>query len=234
VGGRLAAEMHFDYSTGPYGPARWGEHFPACNGSKQSPIKFKTGYFIDDSFEEINFFYSPTKWTLYNTGHNVEASPLVENSNYIIFEGSRYNLKQFHYHVGSEHLFNGATMPIEMHFVHKNANGELLVIGVALTTGTKINTQYAPFLPALPKTKGVKTTVQTLINPIDLLPENHDVYRYEGSLTTPPCYEGVNWNVYTHGVSISAAQINVLKSVYSKNARPARDHGSRPVIIVPE
>jgi len=140
----------------------------------------------------------------------------------------RYELTQFHFHVPSEHRFDGRNAPMEVHFVHRGSNGKLLVVGVMIQVSGK-NEPLAPVFTKPPRTTSMRRQV-----PIDLPkipPVAHAYFAYQGSLTTPPCSEGVNWVLLKNSISISSNQYKVFKSMFGNNARPPQPLNGREVAV---
>ena len=126
---------------------------------------------------------------------------------------------QFHYHAPSEHHIDGQAFAAEIHVVHKNAEGKLAVIGILLQQGTE-NAAFDPFVNNLPAEKTDAKDAGSKVNAADFLPAEQTTFRYSGSLTTPPCSEGVSWLVMTSPVEVSAAQLEKLLTVFEGNNRP--------------
>lgn len=137
-------------------------------------------------------------------------------------DGKVYQLQQVHMHAQSEHDVAGKAYPAEAHFVHQAADGSRVVIGVFLTPGAE-NSAWAPFFANIPATEGPATTVAgATLKPADMLPAQQTYYRYDGSLTTPACTEGVKWLVMTTPIEVSAAQLASFTNEYHNNFRPVQ------------
>jgi carbonic anhydrase len=145
-------------------------------------------------------------------------------------DNTRYDVVQFHYHAPSEHTIDGASFPAELHIVHRNAEGDLAVVGILLQEGTE-NAAYQPFTSNLPAEKTDPKDAGVKINAMDLLPSLQTTFRYSGSLTTPPCTEGVSWLLMTTPVALSARQLNALDSLFEGgNNRPVQPINDRALI----
>ena len=233
VGGRIALaadDPHWGYS-GAAGPDHWGElstSYAACSdGHEQSPVDIPAGAPLNPA--SIKFNYQPGALTIFNNGHTIRADYAKGSS--IEIEGKTYNLLQFHFHAKSEHTLNGTAWPMEVHFVHQAADGELAVVGALINAGAA-NAAYAPVLAHLPATEGDPETVGGVtIDAAAMLPADRTYYRYEGSLTTPPCTEGVNWFVLHGGLEFSAAQIAAFTALFPNDARPVVPLGSRTFLL---
>jgi len=213
------AARHWSYSGGS-GPAHWGEleaEYRSCKtGTMQSPVDLVGA--TNAGLPKIEFDYRISPLEIVNNGHTVQIN--VAKGSSIVIDGERFELLQFHFHTPSEHLVAGKRFPMEMHFVHKNTAGQLAVIGVMVEGGAK-NIAFQEIVPHLPKQAGKPRKVADVaINPRDLLPGDQRYYRYMGSLTTPPCTEGVNWYVLKQPVEVDDRQITTAATVIGRNARP--------------
>ena len=140
-----------------------------------------------------------------------------------------YQLAQYHFHAPSEHTVNGTHSPMEMHFVHTTADGQLAVIGVLIVEGAH-NAAFDPIWANLPTQKGMENHLTHVKVDVDaLLPTARTTYRYDGSLTTPPCSEGVKWFVMTTPIALSPAQIHAFTSLIHGNNRPVQPLNGRSV-----
>lgn len=217
---------HWSY-TGESGPAHWGDLAPeyalCANGSAQTPIDIVPA--TNDALPNPVVSYQSGAVTVVNNGHTIQANAAPGNK--IVVDGVEYALAQMHFHTPSEHQVNGVSALAEVHFVHKAVDGSLAVIGILIHAGRDDNSAWAPFVAALsPK---VDDSVATTLDWPALLPTNLMTYRYRGSLTTPPCTEGVYWMVLQTPVMLSDAQIAALTAAYNGNARPVQDVNDRTV-----
>jgi carbonic anhydrase len=214
-----ATPPHWTYE-GEEGPAHWGELDPsyaACGtGKKQSPIDVTSPKMED--LANIAFHYQPSEVNILNNGHTAQVN--YDSGSYIELDGARYDVAQFHFHAPSEHSIDGKLFAAEIHIVHKNADGKLAVVGILLEDGVQ-NDAFRPFVGNLPEQKSDVKDAGVKINAADLLPAEQTTYRYTGSLTTPPCTEGVNWLVMTTPVELSVGQLHALESLFEGgNNRP--------------
>ncbi|MGN7614021.1 carbonic anhydrase [Magnetococcales bacterium HHB-1] len=219
---------HWGYH-GDIGPANWGKlGFPICaKGKNQSPVNI-TGS-APANIDPIQFNYRPTALRAINNGHTVQFNYRTSSS--ITIAGKQYQLLQFHLHAPSEHTINGKAFPLEAHLVHKSHDGRLAVIGVFFTgeetqnshDNETINTVFG----ALPGVAKLNLESKTTINAADLLPEDKSYHHFLGSLTTPPCSEGVSWFVMRTPVTISNKQITRFKTIFDNNARPTQPWNRR-------
>ena len=218
---------HWTYG-GEEGPEHWGDIDPAyavCGtGTSQSPIDISAP--SEQNLANIAFHYQPSEMNILNNGHTVQVN--YDAGSYIELDGVRYNVAQFHYHAPSEHAIDGKLFAAEIHIVHKNADGQLAVVGIMLEDGAE-NSAFAPFISNLPAEKADVKDAGVKINAAGFLPTVQTTFRYSGSLTTPPCTEGVNWLVMTTPVELSAAQLSALEALFEDNNRPLQELNDRPL-----
>ena len=216
---------HWDYA-GAGGPAAWGQmkpEFAKCsNGTRQSPIDIRDG--IKVNLDPVQFDYKASGFRVIDNGHTVQVNVGAGNS--IEVMGRRYDLVQFHFHRPSEERINGRQFDMVVHLVHKDIDGRLAVVAVLLDRGSA-----QPIVQSvwnnLPLEKGDEVAARVAINLNDLLPADRSYFTYMGSLTTPPCSEGVLWMVMREPVQISADQINIFARLYPMNARPIQSASGR-------
>lgn len=223
------SHAHWDYENPDWGSQGYSE----CAGLVQSPIDIVTSSAIPAPLPKIDYAYNPFVSTnSIDNGHSVQVN--VEGGNSITYNGLKYNLAQFHYHVKSEHTVDGAYMPMEVHFVHKNEEtGAIMVLGVFVEGGaTQDNEAYAGYLSAFPKNKNEQYNSGANINPLAMYPTNNQAYyNYTGSLTTPPCSQGIDWIVMKESVKISDSQLSEFAKVYNHNYRPVQKLGGRKLYV---
>jgi carbonic anhydrase len=223
--GDSAGEVQWGYE-GDRGPAHWGsldQAFSTCGaGTAQSPIDLAGG--TDGDFAAIEFDYGARLATVVNTGHTIQVN--VDPGSGITLDGTRYELLQFHVHHGSEHTFGGVQLPMELHLVHRSDRGALAVVGVLLGEGAA-NEALAPIWARIPSHAGSAEALPDAVEVAALLQQPRTAWRYRGSLTTPPCTEGVAWIVMSEPVTLSAAQIAAFGALYARNYRPVQPLGRR-------
>lgn len=219
---------HWGYS-GDDGPDYWAglsPEYSACAGKNQSPINL-TG-FIDADLAPIKFHYYKDAVDIVNNGHTVQVN-FDQRSN-IDIDGATFNLLQYHFHAPSENRINGKSYPLEAHFVHSDRDGNLVVIALMFEEGAE-NKSLTKVWEHLPQREGDRLALPAVISAGELLPQQHDYYRYDGSLTTPPCTEGVRWLVMKEPVSASKKQIEALVRVMPHpNNRPVQPANAREVL----
>ena len=215
-------KAHWGYS-GAEGFQHWGDlsaEFHACkDGMAQSPIDIREYNAAD--LPALKPSYHKGNLEVFNNGHTIQVN--TGDSGSLSVDGKTYKLLHFHFHTPSEHYVDGAPYPMEVHFVHKAGDGTLGVIGVMMQLGAH-NAAIDAIWRATQASGG-----HASLSAADLLPSNLDYYKYVGSLTTPPCSEGVQWHVAKNAIEISAAQLHAFQALFSVNARPVQPQNSRNV-----
>lgn len=228
VAARAAEGAHWGFSA-PTGPDKWGELDPAykvCStGTQQSPVDI-TGP-IKAQLPRLKIAWGKTSNTLVNNGHTIQVN--VGSGGSLTVGKDSYKLVQFHFHRPSEHRIAGKSFPMEAHFVHAAPSGALAVIGVMLAEG-KSNPVFHKIIATMPAQEGPAIAADPAINPAGLLPAGRDYYRYQGSLTTPPCSETVEWLLLTDSVQVAAADIAGFGKLYAMNARPVQALNRRTLL----
>jgi carbonic anhydrase len=216
---------HWSYD-GEGGPRAWGQLKPeydkCTNGTRQSPIDIRDG--IRVNLDPVQFDYRPSAFRVLDNGHTVQVN--VAAGNTIEVMGRRFELLQFHFHRPSEERIEGKQFDMVAHLVHKDAGGRLAVVAVLLERGSA-----HPLVQAvwnnLPLEKGDELSARSTLDLNQLLPKDARYYTYMGSLTTPPCSEGVLWMVMQQPVTVSDEQIAVFSRLYPMNARPVQQASGR-------
>jgi len=224
AGESSAHAMSWDYA-GSSGPEAWGRMpgFEKCSsGERQSPIDIRDGIAVD--LEPIRFDYHPGTFAVIDTGHTVQVN--VAPGNAITVMGRRFELVQFHFHRPAEERIDGRGFDMVVHLVHKDAAGRLAVVAVLLERGAPHPAVQAVW-NNLPLEKGEALQAGVALDPADLLPADHRYYTYMGSLTTPPCSEGVLWMVMKQPVQVSPEQDEIFAHLYPMNARPIQQASGR-------
>ncbi|WP_197722080.1 carbonic anhydrase [Sulfuriflexus mobilis] len=215
-----AGKPHWGYE-GHEGPAHWGDlaaEYATCKtGKSQSPINISGAR--PAQLADIRFSYQPTTLDVVNNGHTIQVNYAAGSS--IEVGGKQYQLLQFHFHSPSEHTVDGQPYDMVAHLVHQAGDGQLGVIGVLMKKG-KANPVIDAIWASLPTQAGEHKQSDTQLNVADLLPAKQSFYNYSGSLTTPPCSEGVNWMVMQAPVEVSAEQVAAFTNIFSKSVRPVQ------------
>ncbi len=225
------AEHHAHWAyEGENGPANWDKvdpKFVTCSaGKNQSPINL-TG-FTKAELQPIKFDYQVGGDEIVNNGHTIQVNFAAGSA--IELNGVRYALKQFHAHVPSENQINGKSFPMEFHFVHADAAGNLAVVGVMVEEGAE-NLGLDKAWKAIPEQVDEKLTLRENVFDEELMPKDKAYYRFNGSLTTPPCSEGVTWLVLKQPISASKEQIEHFAHVmHHHNNRPIQPLNARLIV----
>ena len=226
------AGVSWTYS-GATGSSHWKSidpvNYSTCvDGSAQSPINIVNP--IKKNLTNLKFNYIKGEAGIFNNGHTVEAEPLGSEKSTVTINGTPYTFAQFHFHAPSEHEVNGLHYPVEVHFVHKTDAGKLAVVGVFIKSG-KESAAWKAFTDKITIASGDPEDTKIEMDWAKLLPTLTETVRYEGSLTTPGCTEGVKWNVFTSPITMSQAQINQFLEAYSGNNRPVQPLNNRIVTL---
>ena len=219
---------HWGYA-GHEGPAHWGDlekgNVSCKLGKEQSPIDIKGG--TKAQMPAIVFDYKSGPLKVINNGHTVQVN--FDKGSSIKVGDKHYDLLQTHFHTPSEELVNGKTYDMVWHLVHKSTEGKLAVVGVLVKAGAR-NSAIDTVAANLPAQVGREQAVKgAVINPATLLPGNRGYYHFMGSLTTPPCSEGVSWYVLKTPIEASSEQIKKFGAIFGSNARPTQPLNARVV-----
>lgn len=212
--------------TGEGAPDKWAQlqpEFRQCGvGTRQSPIDLRDTIKVDQ--EPIQFDYKPASFSVVDNGHTIQVN--VSPGSALQIMGRRYELQQFHFHRPSEERINGRQYDMVAHLVHKDADGRMATVAVLLERGQDqalIQTVWN----YLPLERGDTYTAPVPIDLNQLLPKDRGYFSYMGSMTTPPCTEGVLWMVLRQPVQVSSQQISVFSHLYPMNARPLQAQSGR-------
>lgn len=216
---------HWSYS-GAEGPSHWGG--TCATGKVQSPIDIRTTSAKAQKLPPLAFSYRPTPLHIIDNGHSIEVD--VDKGSTLAVGGVRFPLVQFHFHKPSEEAINGRHFAMVAHLVHRDAEGNLAVVAVPLEAGTA-NPLVATLWRNLPHQKGKEASpTGVTINPSQLLPSNLSYFSFVGSLTTPPCTEGVRWFVLKTPLHVSSAEIAAFAKLYPANSRPIQPVHGREIL----
>jgi carbonic anhydrase len=213
---------------GETGPANWGRinsDWAKCGtGTRQSPIDLRDGMKVD--LEQIVFDYRPSGFNVVDNGHTIQVA--VGMGNYITVQNRTYELVQFHFHRPSEERINGKGTEMVVHLVHKDAEGKVAIVAVLLERGLP-NPMIQTVWNNLPLEKNDTVTPSVALDVNDILPAAREYFTFMGSLTTPPCSEGVLWLVMKKPMPASPAQMALFSRLYPLNARPTQASGGRVI-----
>jgi carbonic anhydrase len=215
---------------GDNGAENWAElsdSFATCaTGRLQSPFNIEADITAD--LADLGLNYNPVAMNVINNGHTIQVDQA--GAGQLVVDGKTYDLLQFHFHAGSEYTISGKDYPLEVHLVHASADGALAVVGVMFEEGAA-NDELGNIWANMPAEKGGNLVDGQMVDVANLLPSDHKYFRFMGSLTTPPCTEGVNWHMMATPITASADQIEAFKAIYPMNARPLQDENNRLVVI---
>lgn len=221
--GAANAEAHKTHWTyeGKQGPDNWAKlspEFATCEtGRNQSPINIENA--MRASLKPLKGIQKFPAKDIINNGHTVQVN--FKQGNMLVLDSAPYQMKQVHFHAPSENTINGKSFPLEAHFVHADAKGNLTVIGVMFKEG-EASPGLEKLWAQLPDKEGAPVSLKSRVIPSELIPENRAYYRFSGSLTTPPCSEGVRWLMMKTPMMASKAQIEAFE-------RAVKHHNNRPV-----
>ena len=215
--------VHWSYD-GDMGPERWGKEFPTCaKGKSQSPLDIRGPFVKTRTVVTTDYKEGPLK--MINNGHTIQVN--VPPGSKIRIDGVPHELLQFHFHRPSEEKIDGKPMAMVVHFVHKSAEGKLAVLGVLLKEGNE-NPGIKTLWANMPLEEGPEMVAEGVnFNPANLLPREFDFYSYEGSLTTPPCTEGVRFFILKSTVNVAKEQVAAFP--FKRNARPVQELNGREI-----
>lgn len=220
---------HWAYE-GKGSPEHWGDlsnEFQTCKtGQSQSPINIE--HVIDGKLPPLGLNFHTDTESIVNNGHTIMVT--VTDSDDFMLDGQRFELKQFHFHTPSENHIAGKSFPLEAHFVHANKAGELAVVVVMFETGAE-SQALKPLIAAIPARRDREEKMQQSVDLSRLFPADEHYYRFSGSLTTPPCTEGVRWLVMKNPVTLSEQQLEQFqKALRHANNRPLQPRHGRVIV----
>ena len=209
---------------GAMGPESWGNDFPTCaRGKAQAPLNIKGPF--EKALFNVTPDYKNGPLKIINNGHTIQVN--VPPGSKLRIDSQPFELVQFHFHRPSEEQINGKPSAMVAHFVHKNSEGRLAVLGVLLKEGNE-NPGIKTLWTHAPAKEGPEVSPEGVnFNPGNLLPREYEFYSYEGSLTTPPCTEGVRFFILKSQVNISREQVEAFP--FKKNARPVQPQNGRAI-----
>ncbi|EPF80581.1 carbonic anhydrase [Acinetobacter rudis] len=222
------AEFDWGYAD-QQAPAYWSSmnaQYQACSGLNQSPINIDQT--VDAQLPPLKFNYAKSTQSIVNNARTVQVN--FNEGNFLSLDNKQFELKQFHLHSPSENTIHGKSYPMEMHLVHATAQGELTVVAIMFEEGAE-NKKLTKLWKELPQKAGEAISLKHHDIAATFLPEKLDYYRFNGSLTTPPCSEGVRWIVLKDVQQASAQQIKAFSHLLEHpNNRPIQAQNARLVL----
>lgn len=224
-----SGNTHWGYDA-KQGPDKWstlsGDFAMCSQGENQSPINLTK--MVEAQLSPLSFSYRSGGMDVVNNGHTIQVN--YHNGSELTLAGHQYELKQFHFHAPSENTIEGHSYPLEGHLVHADKDGNLAVVAVMFKEG-KANPALEKVWNAMPQKMFQETTLSQGVNAMALLPKDKTYYRFDGSLTTPPCSEGVAWLVMKHYATASKEQIEKFERVVgAPNNRPVQPINARVIL----
>jgi carbonic anhydrase len=222
-----AAAPPWSYS-GATGPDHWGSLKPAyrlcATGQRQSPIDIRDGFPVE--LEPVQIAYRPSAFWVERSAVMLDVR--VEGGNTLTLGGRTYALERISLRLPAEERVGGRSFDMGVQLHHVDPTGQRLVVGVLVERG-----EAQPWLQAvlndLPLEAGTEKAGRAPLDPSLLLPEARGYFTYMGSLTTPPCTEGVQWVVFQRPVQASPSQIAMVARLVTANARPVQALAGRIV-----
>lgn len=219
-------DSHWGYE-GIEDPAHWAElskNYQTCRkGHQQSPVDLHISG-VAEREQDLVIAYLPTNTHIVNNGHSIEFD--MDEANFISVDNKRYELQQLHFHADSEHTVSGVQFPAEMHLVHRAKDGRLAVLALLIDIGESVVYDHIfDFIPVAGEWTKVNLHLEKFI------PKNRERFVYQGSLTTPPCSEGVLWLVFRQHSRVPERQLQNFKAYYSHNFRPAQKTYERKIFL---
>ena len=213
--------------TGENGPANWGSSAPVCaNGALQSPIVIEGTEPALLNRIETNYSVAPVD--MHNDRHSIHFT--YTPGSMLKIGDKQFELEEFHFHTPAEHRILDTSFPMEIHFKHKMADGTFAVLAVMVKEGRSnlAAEEIWPHLPLEPDQTTRRPDIK--INARDFMPDNKAVFRYMGSLTTPPCTEGINWYIFQQPIEFSSQQIAAIHGIMGDNARALQPRNNRMIL----
>jgi carbonic anhydrase len=225
------AERSWGY-TGAEGPAHWGTLAPtfrACGeGLAQSPVALRSAGAVDPGCEPLRFRYRSSSLFTKNDGRALRVG--YDRGSYLVIEGLSYELVELRFHVPGEHAIDGRRGDAELQLLHGNNRGDLAIVAVPIVAGRRINQTFNRILEQASETAEKTRYSRNIgINAQFLMPGRKDYFRYDGSLTRPPCTEGVHWYVFGTPLEVRAEDLSRLAGIAGPNARPVQPLNGREV-----
>ena len=227
----LTFASHWSYE-GKDSPEHWSQlsdEYKTCQqGMNQSPININET--LKAHINPLKSSYIDSPVSIINNGHTIQANFATDAKDIVAIDGVAFRLQQLHFHTPSENTINGKHFAMEMHMVHKNEDGDIAVVAVMFDKGAA-NPELEKLWQEMPAKADDTEKLKVKINVAKLLPDDLSHYRFSGSLTTPPCSEGVRWLVMKHPLTLSEAQLDkFMKTMHHDNNRPVQPLHGRVVV----
>ena len=221
------AEWSYNDDKGPEQWSKLDDSFYLCQtGKNQSPVNLSQ--MLDSTLKPMTLNYKNAAETIVHTGHTLQMN--FSKNNHLALNTNRYTLKQIHFHAPAEHQVEGASFPAEIHFVHENTENNLVVLALLVKEG-QTNHILNQAWNMLPEKKGDERKFSPGIIPAEILPNSLDYFTYNGSLTTPPCTEGVRWLIVKNFIEMSKLQLDRLtQTLGEENNRPVQNINARYIL----
>lgn len=231
-GAQPGTQAHWGY-TGAAGQRNWSEldesNIKCVDGSAQSPINIAHPTLAP--LTKITYEYNLAPVKVKNSGHTIQVDYLPASGydgGKITLEGKVYKLRQLHFHRPSEHTINGRQFPMEVHLVHQADDQSLAVVGMVMDIGPH-NGAFDAIWAAMPQKPDTAEVADKPFSANSLLPRSLATFRYPGSLTTPPCSEGVSWLLMKTPITIAQAQVQQFRKLFEFNSRYTQPLNGRDV-----
>jgi len=223
-----AANWNYFGKTGPLGWGKLDPAYKACSsGREQSPIDIHNTH-LNKDLKPIEFHYLTGNESVENNGRTIVVH--VNTGSYIVAGGTRYNLERYEFRTPSEETVKGKYADMSVQFLHKSADGQQAIVSVRLAENQDApNALLATLFAQLPRKAGDTVKITEMVNPGGLLPVDRTYWTYTGSLTTPPCTEGVRWFVFQQPLTLSRTQLRTYTSLFRMNTRPLQDANGRQI-----
>ncbi|SNY75953.1 carbonic anhydrase [Enterobacter sp. CC120223-11] len=225
----FASHWSYDGSESPEHWSQLSDEYKTCQqGMNQSPINIDAT--LNAHLHPLDFHYGKGPDVVLNNGHTIQATVDPKTADSITLDGQNFVLQQFHFHAPSENTIHGKHAAMEMHLVHKNAAGEIAVVAVMFDVGAA-SPELDKLWSVMPSKAENEAKLKSSLDINKLIPEDRTYWRFSGSLTTPPCSEGVTWLVMKHPLTLSASQLEKFThTMHHDNNRPVQPTHGRVVV----
>ncbi len=214
------------------GPSHWSEVNPSyerCHaGRLQSPVPIERAAALFQPCTPLRFRYRSTALHVVNDGNALRLG--YDRGSHLVIDGLSYELVELRFHVPGEHAIDGRIADAEIEFIHGNNRGDIAIVSVLIEAGNRVNQTLRRILEHAPVAAGKHAYGRNIgVNAVFLLPARRSYFRYQGSMTRPPCEEGVHRYVLDTPIEIAASDLARLAQIIGTNARPLQPLGQRRV-----